>query len=767
MTSPPRFAFTLFIGAVLCSTAPAFAQTEAEVTASRQRGIDFLKFKQKPDGSWEFGSHEVGITSLCTIALIENGVPLTDPVIQKAANYVRANSNTLKNTYDLSLVVVMLSRMGDRRDRPQIKALAARLIAGQMDSGGWHYSCPGQELDAEAVLRDYTKIPKPKEGYGDNSCTQFAVLGLWVASRTGINIDRVLAKVARRFQKTQLEDGGWAYVMDVPKPANADPNAPPPKPASGSSMTGAGLFCLAVAQANLIREYQKSGKKTDADEAPGKSLLENAIFSRGFKRTGDFVKGIGPGTPRYFLWSVERVGVLLGLDQIGETDWFQRGAAALLKDQKEEGGWPTSWPDTDKDGLSDTAFALLFLRKANLGSDISRLLEGEPEQQFEILARKPAARFNTLEEAVAAAKPGETVRVNGAGPYKLAHLEIKKDLTIQAGFGYAPIFKFEVGKNRLGIKLRPETDADARDMLRIAGGKVTLEGLKLQMDPPVLKQPVPWRAVTVRAGTLRLLNCTISETNKQGTVGVLLEAPGQLVARNCLFVGGKAGIEVTANDRQEVVLQNSVIFSNAGFAIANDAKTKKPAQVSLNLQNSICQAKEVIVAPKLAGTLHVTSQASVFQADWIGANLMASATGTKDRGWKGSLNLYDVKQWAGSAGKSVGNIKDAKAWIQFWGGVEQDSFNRIAPFVGLRQVGNFAHEINVQDWQLELPADADALLQRARIGVNAYLAGPGLTFDQYRETLTYSEWLKGTVETTFHQPRPAPGNTAEVRLAAD
>ena len=93
-------------------------------------------------------------------------------------------------------------------------------------------------------------------------------------------------------------------------------------------------------------------------------------------------------------------------------------------------------------------------------------------------------------------------------------------------------------------------------MFSVAGGKVTLEGLRLQLDPPKYKNPVPWRAVTVKSGALRLLNCTISETNKQGTTGVIVEAPGQTVIRNCLFVGGAAAVELIANGKQELVFDN-------------------------------------------------------------------------------------------------------------------------------------------------------------------------------------------------------------------
>jgi hypothetical protein len=440
---------------------------------------------------------------------------------------------------------------------------------------------------------------------------------------------------------------------------------------------------------------------------------------------------------------------LLGLEQIGEVDWFQKGADGLLKTQTEDGGWPTAWADTDKGGLSDTCFALLFLRKANLGSDISRLLEGEQEQKFTIVGRKPVVRFDTIEEAIAAANAEDTIRIDGAGPWKIGHLELTKNLTIQAGFGYSPAFKFEIGKSRLGIKLKPETDPNARDMISVAGGHVTLEGIKLQMDPPKdTKKPIPWRAVTVKSGSLRLLNCMISETTKQGTVGVLMEAPGQLVVRNSLLVGGKAGVEFVGNDKQELVCDNSIIFSLGCIAISNDEKTKKPANVTLALTNSAFQAKEVLVTPKLKGTVDVTSRLCVYQADTIGSNFLAAAGDTKGRSWKGALNLYDLKAWIGAGGKAIDTVTDPKSWIKFWGGAETESYKGAAPFLAaaLRQVGSFTHEFNAQDWQMDFPPTAEAALVRNRVGINSYLAGPGQPYDQYRDTISYSDWVKGHLD---------------------
>lgn len=758
----------LLFAVTLCK--PCAAQQD-KVKAARERAIEFLKNKQKKAGNWDFKTHEVGITALCTIALIENGVPLRDPVIQKGYEYVKESSAGLKNTYDIALASVLLSRVGDRRDKAKVKSLAARLIAGQLESGGWTYTCPA--VDPE-VINDRTRLPKPKEGFGDNSCTQFAVLGLWVASRTGLDIDKSLVKVAKRFTNTQLEDGGWSYTAKVEGAAGAEPV----KPASGPSMTGAGIFCLAVAQAAQLREIQKSGKKAERKEAkenkespenespekedtPSQTLLENPIFSRGLKRTGDFVKTIGNGSARYFMWSVERVGVLLGLEKLGDVDWFDRGSAALLASQRDDGGWPSAHVESDPDGLADTSFALLFLRKANLGSDISRLLEGEHEQKFTIIHRKDPVRFDTLEDAVAAAKAGETIRIDGDGPFKLGHLVIDKDLTIQAGFGYTPVFKYEIAKNRLGIKMKPETDPNGRDMITVNGGKVTLEGLRLQMDPPAFKQPVPWRAVAVLKGSLRVLNCGISEINKQGTVAVSLETDGQLVVRNSVLVGGRAGIEIVAKGKQSAVIDNTVVYSNGGVRAINDPKTKAPADISLSIINSVFQTKDVFLAPQLAGTLAIDSRMNAFQSDWIGLTLLSAPGTTKGRTWSGMANIYDVKNWIGAGGKPVSSVNDPATWAAFWKIAEPTSSKRVAAFTGLRQAGNFSHECHSQDWTLQLPPDAETDLQKSGVGINPYLCGPGAAYDQYRDTINYTEWLQGRLGLS-HLEGAKPAKTTRI-----
>jgi hypothetical protein len=386
--------------------------TEELIVQARQKGIAFLKSKQLDEGNWEFPGHEVGITALCTLALLENGVPQSDAAVEKGQRYVRKNVKELGSTYDITLAIVILSRLDEHGNKSIIRDLGARLIAGQNTGGGWSYSCPAKVTALSLTNPD--SRPKPPEGPGDNSCTQFGVLGLWTASRSGVDIDSAMNAVARRFKTTQNTDGGWPYTTVVAKQSETVMTNP-----SGSAMTFAGLFSLTVARANKLRKHleehelggddkSKAGasgskkstigaskkastektatadKPADTDaaktEATGKPdegsvLMKDPTFAKGLEMAGKFVQS--GDQSRYFLWSTERMGVLLGTDKFGGVDWFAQGADNLIKSQQMDGSWPEAHNDK---GLSQTAFAILFLRKANLGSDISRLLEGEPEK---------------------------------------------------------------------------------------------------------------------------------------------------------------------------------------------------------------------------------------------------------------------------------------------------------------------------------------------------------------------------------------------------
>ena len=664
---------------------------------------------------------------------------------------------------------MLLSRLDEYGNKQMIRDLGARLIAGQNVGGGWGYTCPAKVTSL--ILTNPESRPKPPDGVGDNSCTQFAVLGLWTASRTGMDIDQPMAAVARRFKTTQNSDGGWPYTSAV---ANTGENKSAANP-SGSAMTFAGLFSLTVARANKLRkeleqrelsgdDKSKAGasgskksttgatKKTEpkkedkpdekkdpaaepaekADE--GSSLLKDPVFAKGLAKAGEFVQS--GDQARYFLWTIERLGVLLGLEKIGGVDWYAKGADILIKSQTADGSWPAEHNDK---GLSQTAFAILFLRKANLGSDISRLLEGEPEKAFVLSGRADKPRFATLAEAIKAAMPGETLRIEGDGPFKMPHVVLDKNLAIEAGHGYLPTFVYDVGFDSRGVRSRADKDPEARYMLKTSGAVVTLEGLKFEFDPPEIGSNVSWTILRVAGGSVRMLNCSITEEGRKGAALIEVTDAAQVRLKNCLLGGGRAAIELAANGTQEIEAENSLLFSDQCFSVVKHA-TAKEADTKLTVRGCTLQGTNVVHAPSVTTPIAVTAEGCLIKTDWIGQALLTADNSKKDRSWSGENNIYSVTKWLGASSKPVASVTDAKSFAKFWGIDDKTSTSKIIVFEGKRPNKSSSHRMRATDFALG--AQSELALSGTKNGMQFLIVGAGRSFSRYRESSLYTEWKK-------------------------
>src|SRR5262249_29104850 len=101
--------------------------------------------------------------------LLESGVPPNAPAVQNAAALVRARAATVQEhaTYELSLAVLFLDRLGDPRDHQLIQVLALRLIAGQDGAGGWAYRCPNfPGVDQQQQLLNRLRQQQPMQPPG-------------------------------------------------------------------------------------------------------------------------------------------------------------------------------------------------------------------------------------------------------------------------------------------------------------------------------------------------------------------------------------------------------------------------------------------------------------------------------------------------------------------------------------------------------------------------------------------------------------------------
>jgi hypothetical protein len=426
------------------------------VNAAIERGVAYLKKTQRKDGRWIYmrlggdfkiggisrdeeaavnGHMDVGVTALSGLALLEAKLSAKDPAIQKAAEFVRAGTAELTWTHSIGLTILFLDRVGDANDIPLIKTLAARLLLAQGSDGGWGYQCTKLSVDTvsrwdtpEKFAQELAR-PRPRErqsgpgayGFGgsmtENSCSEFAVMGLWIARRHGVPIAASLTRYETFCRRMQNLDGTFPY-------------SPMTRGGPGSAcMTAAGLYGLAHCYGNgnetALVKYAKNrqankpeGGKAEHAKGPrdrgkdqalvrGLAALETLMASDGAPM-GDAAKGKAEagakqlqrnvaafGAPVAFnrwqpngqaflymtLWSIERVGVIYDRDKIGKINWYNWGARMLLEWQGKDGSWSGSFSTP---GL-DSAFALLFLSRANPAPDLYLILKGlQPGQESSI-----------------------------------------------------------------------------------------------------------------------------------------------------------------------------------------------------------------------------------------------------------------------------------------------------------------------------------------------------------------------------------------------
>lgn len=335
------------------------AASDPRIDTATANGVEYLRRQQSRAGHWDYRlahDHRLGMTALCGLAMMENGVSSEDEAIVRAAEVVRELAISSDQTYDLALAILFLSRLqGTNRGELDglIQRLARRLEGGH-NGGFWSYRVPlGTSYEAGTTGPGGTRPPRDSGGFlggpGDLSNTQFALLGIWTGGRHDYNSDAALEALDDHLRSTVNPDGGWGYRPGI---------------ASAPAMTCAGLMGLAIAAS------RPSLAERLTSLARGEALVADPVFAKALEKVSADARFIGPSTDVYYLWSLERVCVALGLSDLNGLDWYAIGAESLLNRQLPNGGWPPgSWQS-----LPETCLALLFLRKSNLAFELDRVL---------------------------------------------------------------------------------------------------------------------------------------------------------------------------------------------------------------------------------------------------------------------------------------------------------------------------------------------------------------------------------------------------------
>lgn len=328
-----------------------------------------------------------GVEGLSALALLKSQVPANSPAIQSVVQKIlqRVQNGTYTpnahHIYQAGVEATLLADIDAVQYRPQIEAMANYIIGQQLPNGGWDY-------------------PTGREGVGDTSVVQYACLGLWAATRAGIEIPVTVWDNCMNWHiNSQNPDGGFAYL-----PGTTGGHE---QGASSINLTLAALGSLfisarhalpgradSLAQLLDLREERATTEPpkfgvleaVDLTEAPDEEATAAApttssvdverlkqCVQRGFNWAA---ARIGPTKGDdyynfYFYYTLERMASLADLQQFGKINWYPDCAAALMTVQTKEGGWAGQAP------TRETAFALLFLARST-GKILKRTVPADP-----------------------------------------------------------------------------------------------------------------------------------------------------------------------------------------------------------------------------------------------------------------------------------------------------------------------------------------------------------------------------------------------------
>lgn len=352
---------------------PAVAQSP-EAKAAIQRGVSFLR-KYFAEKKSQYGGQDF----LAAYACIKSGVSpedkdlarVIDDVVGRCKDGKYKPGSSSKPIYTTGCELMMLEAAEDvlnarGRYGREMEAIVEYVVKNQDETGYWNY------------------LGGDNRG-GDTSVTQYGILGLWAAARSGVDVPpQAWDRCAQWFIKTQIKrTGGFAYTpghgglvggsygMSIAgtssllvirrylyaTPSSEKKSKPKPRrPGAYADLERADLDTPRAGDTPSRKQRASNYRPTVGPSAIGASIqkgMEN-VSSRFSVSAGRF--------PYYTLYTVERYAALTGSTMIGKHDWYAEGTAFLLKDQKDDGSWMR--PRSVIGSVPSTSFAILFLGRA-------------------------------------------------------------------------------------------------------------------------------------------------------------------------------------------------------------------------------------------------------------------------------------------------------------------------------------------------------------------------------------------------------------------
>ncbi len=265
--------------------------------------------------------------------------------------------------YEAGMDLMFLADVHAEENWDAIEAIGNYLVKEQHGPGFWTY---------------------PGETIGDTSITQYAMLGLWGATRVGYETPMdTWNRSARWLSATQLKDGGFTYKPGTNQGFDSGRSNP--------NMTNAGAGCLLIARLYLYPDKPEWGsKEKEVDRGPKKAFgvleatkpaagggtpaqqraeldnlttlttIDNSIRGGLGWIAGKWKPESSNAFRNYFYYTLERVGALANTETFGSHKWFDESLKVLVSKQLPSGGWEESRLDEP----ASAALAILFLTRS-------------------------------------------------------------------------------------------------------------------------------------------------------------------------------------------------------------------------------------------------------------------------------------------------------------------------------------------------------------------------------------------------------------------
>jgi hypothetical protein len=397
---------------------PPFEVDQQKVDAAIEKGIANLK-KNNSAHLKQFAhvNRQMQHCELVLFTYVHADVSDNDPAFKELFDDMMKRK--LEATYCVSLQAMILEEVQRVKYQNRIWQCAQFLVDNQSAQGYWGYGDPSvyvEDIPTTAPTKDVAssggtikkfdtlpppgmrvkppvknklKVEKKRDGNAnDNSNSQYAALGLRACHDAGIIIPGAVTEKALQWWKSAQKDDKGPEEPLIEGGVNG-----PEKPKGGATVASSVVQNKAMPQGWCYvnhGEHKAYGSMSagavgslaiylyikDNDEGKKRSWKQDKDVHEGLQWLAkNFSVTFNPGPYEhgdkatdsqhqyyYYLYALERAGMLYGTEIMGTHKWYPEGAKVLIANQKADGSWGSA---------VETCFAILFLKRATKPLDVA------------------------------------------------------------------------------------------------------------------------------------------------------------------------------------------------------------------------------------------------------------------------------------------------------------------------------------------------------------------------------------------------------------